>query len=168
MDLVVYDDDERRYVPWAVALSALAVVAVLAAGAAFLLGRQSSEDAALSGVDAPEAATAPSPAEEPVVPTSVPPVSPDPEVSPPVAAPTSTPACAQALLQADAALERSIAIEKALAEQTRVMDELLAQRVSTEQALDEMLPVLTEAATDRKRFREQIVELEGTREDCPL
>jgi hypothetical protein len=168
VDLVVYDDDEHRYVPWAVALSALAVVAVLAAGAAFLVGRQSAEDAAVSGIDVPQAATAPTPSEEPVVAPSVPPVPADPETSPPAAASTSTPACAQALLQADAALERSVAIEEALAEHTRVMDELLAQRISPEQALDEVLPVLTGAATDRKRFREQVVEFEGTRENCPL
>jgi hypothetical protein len=153
MDLVVYDDDEHRYVPWAVALTALAVVAILAAVVAFLVGRQSSPTQALGGVSAPQAVTAPS--QEPS------------GASSPAAVPAGTPACAEALAQADAALERSVAIEKALAEQTRVMDELLAERVSTPQALDAVLPVLTDGATERKRFRELMVEYEQLRESCP-
>ena len=40
MDLVVYDDDEKRYVPWAVALVGVLLVALLTAGLTFLLTRQ--------------------------------------------------------------------------------------------------------------------------------
>jgi hypothetical protein len=162
MDLVVYDDDEHRYVPWAVALTALAVVAVLAAVVAFLVGRQSSETQAVGGVSAPQAVTAPS-QERSEAPSSAA----GPSASSPAAVPAGTPACAEALAQADAALQRSVAIEQALAEQTRVMDELLAERVSTPQALDEVLPVLTDGATERKRFRELMVEYEQLRESCP-
>ncbi len=53
MDLVVYDDDEKRYVPWAVVLAALLLVAVVTAGLTFLLARQASGsdgEQAVSGV----------------------------------------------------------------------------------------------------------------------
>jgi hypothetical protein len=46
------------------------------------------------------------------------------------------------------------------------MDELLAQRVTTEQALDETLPVLTRGATERDRFEDELAAYESSRGAC--
>ncbi|HEV2796269.1 MAG TPA: hypothetical protein VGV65_01505, partial [Nocardioides sp.] len=63
MDLVVYDDDEKRYVPWAVALVAVLLVALLTALLTFLLARQASgaeDPEQVGGLSSPAPATAPS------------------------------------------------------------------------------------------------------------
>jgi hypothetical protein len=75
--------------------------------------------------------------------------------------------CIDALGQADTVLERSTALQQALAEQTRVMDELLAQRLTTDQALDRSLPVLTRGATDRKLFEQELAAYQRSRGACP-
>ena len=122
MDLVVYDDDEKRYVPWAVALAAVLLVAVLTAGLTFLLARQPSgaqDEKAVGGVSSPEPATAP---------TASVTGSPAPSAAPPPVGPTPAPVCEAALLSADAALERAVALDDALGRHTEIVDELLAER----------------------------------------
>ena len=166
MDLVVYDDDEKRYVPWAVALAAVLLVAVLTAVLTFVLARQATGDegtSAVGGVGTPEPATAPSaspsggaPSEPAAAGTRA-----------PVAEPTSDPACVDALLQADAALERAVAVDEALTRHTEIMDELLAERIDAQEALDRTLPVLTEGATERRRFQQDLSAYSQSRQECP-
>jgi hypothetical protein len=149
VDLVVYDDDEKRYVPWAVALTALLLVALLTAGLTFLLARQASgseEPQAVGGVSSPEPATAPT--------------------TPAPASATAAPACEEALLRADAALTRAEAVEQALADHTAIVDELLAERITADQALDRSLPVLTDGATDRRLLDEALTAYREAREEC--
>ena len=157
MDLVVYDDDEKRYVPWAVALAALLLVALLTAGLTFLLARQASgaeDPQSVGGVTSPEPATAPS---------SAPPSA---AGSTPVG-PTEAPDCDAALLQADAVLSRAEAVEQALADHTAIVDELLAERITADQALDRSLPVLTDGATARRQLEQARDAFEQSREECP-
>ena len=157
MDLVVYDDDEKRYVPWAVALAALLLVALLTAGLTFLLARQASgseEPQAVGGVSSPEPATAPSTPGPPAGGTSTPGADP------------GTPACEAALARADAALTRAEAVEQALADHTAIADELLAERITPEQALDRSLPVITDGATDRRLLDEALTAYRQSREEC--
>jgi hypothetical protein len=164
VDLVVYDDDEQRYVPWRVALVALLLAALLTAALTFLLVRQASgaqDQQAVGGVSSPEPATAPS--ETPSsAPTSAAPTS-----AAPVAAPTQDPSCRDALLQADAALERSVAIDEALTKHTQIIDELLAERIDAQAALDQSLPVLTDGATERRRFQQDLQAYSQARQECP-
>ena len=168
MDLVVYDDDEKRYVPWTVALAAVLAVALLTAVLTFLLARQASGDEgqqAVSGVSTPEPATAPttSPSATPdAVPSSA-----APATGPAAAAPAQDPACIDALLQADAALERSVALDAALTQHTEIMDELLAERIDAEEALDRTLPVLTDGATERRLFQQELSAYSQARQGCP-
>ena len=182
MDLVVYDDDEKRYVPWAVALAAVLGVALLTAVLTFVLARQASgsEDGQpLSGVTSPAPATSPTPAaasptpsptpfETPSsAPTSAAPTTAAPTSAAPVAAPTQDPSCRDALLQADAALERSVAIDEALTKHTQIIDELLAERIDAQAALDQSLPVLTDGATERRRFQQDLQAYSQARQECP-
>ena len=156
MDLVVYDDDEKRYIPWAVALSAVVLAALLTAALTFLLARQASgseDQRAVGGVSSPEPATAPSDAPS--------------TEAPPATAPASAPGCEAALLRADAVLERSVGVDEALARHTGIMDELLAARITADQALDRTLPVLTDGATERRRLEEAVAAYRASREDCP-
>ena len=151
MDLVVYDDEERRYVPWMVSVAAVVLTALLAAGVTYLLaGPSDPEPQQLGGLSTSEAATAPSPTPEPSI-----------------AATGTDEGCAVALDQADAALQRSVLLEQALDEHTRIMDELLAERLAPEQALDQTLPVLTSGATERERFLEELAAYEQSRQSCP-
>ena len=161
MDLVVYDDDEKRYVPWAVALAALLLVALLTAGLTFLLARQASgaqEPQAVGGVTSPEPATAPS--------SAAPSAAPSAAGSAP-AGPTAAPGCEAALLRADAVLTRAEAVEQALADHTAIVDELLAERITADQALDQSLPVLTDGATARRQLEQARTAYDQAREDCP-
>ena len=57
MDLLVYDDEDRRFVPWMVSVAAVVLVGLLAAGIAYLFARQTHADA-IGGVSAPAPATA--------------------------------------------------------------------------------------------------------------
>ncbi len=164
MDLVVYDDDDHRYVPWLVSIAAVLAAAVLAAGVTFLLARQGSADE-LSGSTGGVAATAPS--------AQASPEAADDATAEPSAAPSAAPPtvgvsadCREALDQADLALETSVALEQALAAQTRVMDDLLASRLTTAQALDQSLPVLTRAATDRRQFAAELSAFRASRQGC--
>ena len=47
------------------------------------------------------------------------------------------------------------------------MDELLAERLTAVQALDQTLPVLTQGATERRRFAEALEAYERARQECP-
>jgi hypothetical protein len=168
VDLVVYDDDEKRYVPWAVVLAALLLVAVVTAGLTFLLARQASGsegEQAVSGVSSPEPATAPSATPSVAAATASP--SAAPSTAAPVVGPTPDPACLAALLRADAALERSVALDEALAQHTEILDELLAERIDAQEALDRALPVLTDAATERRRFEQDLSVYSESRAECP-
>lgn len=165
MDLVVYDDDEKRYVPWAVALVAVLLVALLTAGLTFLLARQAagSQEQPISSIGAPQPATAPSAgASEQQSPS---PVSPPP---PTTRSESPSQACVAALEQADAAVRQALGVEQALADHTAIMDELLAERITAEQALDQTLPVLTSGATERGRLEEAVAAYQATRADCPV
>ena len=165
MDLVVYDDDEKRYVPWAVALAAVLLVALLTALVTFLLARQASgaeDPEQVGGVSSPAPATAPS-----ATPSATAAASAQPSSAPPVAGPTANPACEAALLRADAALTRAEAVEQALADHTAIIDELLAERIDAQEALDRALPVLTDGATARSQLEEAVTAYEQSREECP-
>jgi hypothetical protein len=183
VDLVVYDDDEKRYVPWAVALAGLLLVALVTAGLTFALARQASGDQgeqALGGITTPAPATSPSaaapataapPTTEPsaAAPSAAPATS-APAAAPttaPAAAPAAAPACAAALRRADEALERAVALDEALSQHTEIMDELLAERIDAEEALDRTLPVLTDGATERRRFEQDVSSYSESRGDCP-
>jgi hypothetical protein len=47
------------------------------------------------------------------------------------------------------------------------MDELLAERITAQQALDRTLPVLTDGATERRRLEEALDAYQESRTDCP-
>lgn len=137
MDLVVYDDSDQRYVPLLVAVVFALVVATLIGALAFFLGRRPAEAAApLSGVSSPRAA---------------------------VQADTG---CAAALERAQEALELGARMEGALEEQTSVMDELLAKRLTSAQVLDRALPPLTAGAKDRQAFLAAVTVYEQARAAC--
>jgi hypothetical protein len=163
VDLVVYDDDEKRYVPWAVALAAVLLGVVLAATLTFVLARQASgaqEPQAVGGQSSPEPATAPSP-------TGAVPASSAPAPSTPApAAPAAGPACEAALSRADAAMAQAEEVGQALGDHTAIVDELLAERITTDQALDQALPVLTDGATDRRLLEEALSAYSQAREEC--
>ena len=165
MDLVVYDDDEKRYVPWAVALAGALLVAVLAAVLAFVLARTTGGDdeaAALAGATAPEPASAPSESA-----MSEPDASDTATATDPAAGAAQPAGCPEALTRADAALARGETLTEFLAQHTQIMDELLAERLTRESALDQTLPVLTDGATERKRFAEDLAAYEQARAQCP-
>jgi predicted lipid-binding transport protein (Tim44 family) len=180
VDLVVYDDDEKRYVPWAVALVGVLLVALLTAGLTFLLTRQADaqDEQPVGGLTSPAPATQPTagtvtaaPAEPPVTAAPAEPqvtAEPaEPAVTAAPAEPTPAPACLAALLRADAALERSVALDEALAAHTDIVDELLAERIDAQEALDRSLPVLTDGATERRRFEQELSAYSESREECP-
>lgn len=147
MDVVVYDDEDRRYVPAAVALLLAVLVALLAAGLAVLLTSHRQGD-----VTAADQAPAQAPA----------PVG----TSSPEAGQAGDAVCAQALARGDAALERAVALSRALGVQTTAIDELLARRITSEQLLARSLPVLTTSSTDRKRFTEELAAYQRSRSTC--
>lgn len=150
MDLLVYDEDDQRYVPWTVAAVAVVVAVVLAAGLSLLAARAAADPPGSSSSQA-GAGAAPVPQ----------------GIQAPSGDPAPTDACTEALRRADVVLERSNRLEQALAEQTRVMDELLAQRLSPVEAQDQALAGLTEAAADRQRFAQELADYQDARTTCP-
>jgi hypothetical protein len=140
VDVLVYDDNDRRYVPLLVALSSALLAGLVIGGVGFGLGR-SNPIQPVSGVTEPQAAQGQSP----------------------VAAEST---CAALVERADAALGVGARLETALAEQTSVMDELLAQRASSEQVLDRALPPLTAAAKDRQAFLAAVTAYQDARASC--
>ena len=144
MDLVVYDDRDQRYVPLLVALALALVTAALVGGLAFLLGREPAVPAApLSAVSAPRSG-----------------------LSAPQAGARDETGCTAAFEQAQAALRLATRMEGALDEQTRRMDDLLAERLTREQVLDRSLPPLTAAAKDRRAFLDAVSTFEQARAAC--
>lgn len=122
----------------------------------FLVARQASgveEQRAVGGM------TSPAPASEPTASAAA--AAPAESTSPVLG-----PACEAALVSADAALERSVALDEALGRHTQIMDELLAERIDAAEALDRALPVLTDAATDRRRFQQDLSAYSQSREEC--
>jgi hypothetical protein len=71
-----------------------------------------------------------------------------------------------ALARADALAQRSMVLEQALTEHTRIMEDLLAERLTAQQALDATLPVLTRGATERDRFQDDLAAYESSRGAC--
>lgn len=134
MDLLVYDDEDQRYIPALVALCGALLVALVIGALAFFLGRSEPVEQ-FSGVTEPQAAV-------------------------------GQPTCTPALERADAALEIAARLEVSLAEQTTLMDELLASRATAEQVLDQALPQLTAGAIDRQRFLDAITAYQQARADC--
>ncbi len=146
MDVVVYDDEDRRYVPAHVTLLFGVLVALLAVGLTVLFTGHRTAD--------PVPLVQPAP----VVGSS------DPQAG--EAQPAPEPACTQALAQGDAALQRAKAISSALGAQTSAVDDLLARRITREQLLARSLPVLTASATDRTRFAQELATYERSRAGC--
>ena len=150
--------DRRTYVPLTWSVAAVVFTGVLAAVLTFSFSR-SPQPEQLGGLSAPPAVGSSeeaSPSASADAPTK------------PAAAPTeaASAACTTALARADAVAQRATALQQALAEHTRIMDELLAQRVTTEQALDETLPVLTRGATERDHFEDELAAYESSRGAC--
>jgi hypothetical protein len=138
VDLLVYDDSDRRYVPLLVALCGALIAAMIIGGLAYFLGQTQPAQSAerVGGVTAPAAGT------------------------------QVDPTCAPAIERADQALSVASRLESALREQTSVMDDLLAKRVSKDEALDRLLPRLTTAAKDRQAFVDALASYQQVRAAC--
>ncbi len=147
MDVVVYDEEDRRYVPLVGVLVLALVVAALTAGVSLLLLRDSGEAGAAT--PPPAAVSRPQPG----------------SVDPTLGTGDSG-ACQEAVQRADVVVRRSERIADALASHTRVMDDLLAGRTTAQQALDRDLPALTEGATDRERLAEERAAYQRSRDAC--
>lgn len=135
MDLVVYDERDRRYVPLLVALGAAVIAGMVLGGIAYEAGRARPVER-VGGVSEPAAGT------------------------------REEQACTAALERADAALAVGSRLEVTLQEQSAVMDDLLAGRVTRQQALDRAVPPLTLAAADRRAFLEAVTTYRTTRDAC--
>ena len=136
----MYDDEDRRYVPALVALCGALLVALAIGALAFFLGRaQPVEQVGSEQVGG---------------------------VTPPQAAVVEQPDCGPALERAGAALELGNGLERALSEQTSLVDELLAGRATAEQVLEQALPPLTAGAKDRQAFLDAVAAYEQARADC--
>lgn len=143
VDLLVYDDEDQRYVPVLVALCGALLVALLFGTAAFLFGRG-------QPVESPTAMTQTQ--------GSV--------TEPQTAAVEDERACEAAIERADAALDVGGRLEQSLSEQTSLMDDLLARRAPADQVLDRAVPPLTQSAKDRAAFQEALTAYEQARADC--
>jgi hypothetical protein len=146
VDLVVYDDEDQRYVPMLVALVVALLAAALIGGLAFFVGRSQPATAAdgIAGVTEPQAG-----------------------VTEPSEAAAGGPTCEAAIERADEALELGDRIERTLSEQTSLMDELLARRATANEVLDRALPPLTASAKDRQAFLEAMTAYQQARAECP-
>jgi hypothetical protein len=137
VDVVVYDDRDKRYVPLLVALGSAALAATIVGGLTYELGRsQSVESQPLSSVTEPQAAA------------------------------LEDPTCASSVERADAAVAIGERLERSLAEQTSLMDELLARRATSEQVLDQALPPLTASAKDRQAFLQAVTAYRQAQDEC--
>lgn len=154
MDVVVYDEQDRRYVPALLVLLLVAGAAVLAAAVALLVLRSPAGASSARSPASPGGVTAPSASASPTLGQS------DPQAA------TTDGTCAQALADADRALDRAGDLDRELAAHTEVLDDLLAKRTDAAGVLDRSLPVLTEAATDRLRFAEELKAYRAARKTC--
>jgi hypothetical protein len=138
VDLLVYDDEDQRYVPMIVALCGALLVAMIIGGLAYFLGQSStaSSTGLVAGTTAPQAGT------------------------------QGDPACEPAIERADRALSAASRLEAALREQTSVLDDLLARRISEGEALEQFLPRITTAAKDRQAFVDALASYQEVRAAC--
>jgi hypothetical protein len=143
VDVVVYDDMDKRYVPLLVAIGAALLAAMIIGGLSYELGRSqpsaplsSASESQEGGVSEPQAGTA------------------------------ADPTCSAAVERADAALAIGDRLERSLAGQTSLLDELLAGRATSELVLDRALPPLTAGAKDRQAFVEAATAYREARADC--
>jgi hypothetical protein len=143
VDVVVYDDMDKRYVPLLVAIGSALLAAMIVGGLSYELGR-SEPSAPLSSVSESQ----------------------DGGVTEPQAGSAADPTCSAAVERADAAVAIGERLERSLAGQTSLMDELLAGRATSEQVLDEALPPLTASAKDRQAFLEAVTAYREARADC--
>jgi hypothetical protein len=141
VDVVVYDDADKRYVPLLVAAVLALLAGLVIGGLSYELGRR--QPGPQLGAAGPVGG-----------------------VSEPQAAARADDACVPAVERAQAALDIATRLSGALEEQTSVMDELLADRVTQSQALDRSLPVLTTAAKDRQEFADALTAYEQARAAC--
>jgi hypothetical protein len=144
VDVVVYDDRDNRYVPLLVALGSAALTAAIVGGLTYELGRsQPAESQPLSSVSEPQAGGAAAPSGATIDPT-----------------------CASSVERADAAVAIGERLERSLAEQTSLVDELLAGRATSEQVLDQALPPLTASAKDRQAFLQAVTAYRQAQDEC--
>jgi len=174
VDLVVYDDDDRRYVPAGVAVLLVLLAAVLA-GAIGALATQPSDalrqdDQAAPGSSNGSEQWSPPSEDEPAVPGPAAAQPTPPSASQPSGQPTTgedQSNCLEETLQrADAVRARAERLAAVLAEHTAVMDDVLAERLTKPGAIDRTLPVLTRAATERRRYAEESAAYQRQREAC--
>ena len=157
MDVVVYDEEDRRYVPALLMLLLVAGAALLAATVTYLV---------LYNPSSTTTAVSPGPAAlVPAAPSSPSGTTPPLGVSDPQAGTTGD-ACTQAFAKADAALSRAVHLDRELAAHTKVLDDLLAKRTDAAGVLHQSLPILTEATTDRLRFAEERTAYQDARKGC--
>ena len=157
MDALVYDERDRRYLRLLVVLQLVAGAAVLAAAVTYLVVHHPSST--------PTGGSFISAASGPLVPADPAATTPPVGAADPQAGATST-SCAQAFATADAALSRAGLLGRELAAHTKVLDDLLAKRTNAAGVLDQSLPILTEAATDRLRFAEELKAYQDARKGC--
>lgn len=141
MQVVVYDEEDRRYVPVLLVGLLVVLVAVLSA----VLARSVADPPARAG--APVAA-------------------PSRGTSEPQAGTSLDEQCVAALQRADAALERGTRLGSALAKHTAVVDDQLAGRLSAEKALQRQLPLLTTASTERRLYADDLAAYRAARSAC--
>ncbi len=155
--VVVYDEEDRRYVSALVVLLLVAWAAVLAATVTYIV---------LQNPSSTTTAKSPGPAAlVPAAPSRPSGTTPPLGVSDPQAGTTGD-ACTQAFAKADAALSRAVHLDRELAARTKVLDDLLAKRTDAAGVLDQSLPILTEATTDRLRFAEERTAYQDARKGC--
>lgn len=136
MEVLVYDEDDRRYVPLAVALLAAVLGVAIVGGLGYALGQEPQSEA-LSTVTEPQAATVPEP-----------------------------PACAAAVEQADAAFSLAAQLDAALAQHASVLNDLLGERVTRQELLDGAVAPLAVTTQDRVTFLNAVGAYEQARAAC--
>ena len=137
MDVVVYDDDDKRYVPLLVAAVLALVAALVVGGLSYELGRRQPAQQQLAGVTPPQAAAAPVEQQ-----------------------------CTEAIERANTALGVGDELASTLSEQTSLMDELLAGRATADEVVERALPPLTAGAKDRQAYVDAVAAYEQARDAC--
>jgi hypothetical protein len=79
-----------------------------------------------------------------------------------------TPACIKAVDRANRSLTYAVQVEKALAEHTRYMNELLDGKISSTQALNEGMPSLVTGASASARFDAALADYRQVVRTCRL
>lgn len=142
MDLIVYDDEDRRYLPAYLAVLLAVVMIVVGAGAALVL-RPEPQATVIGGSPDPQAATLPEDAGE-------------------------APACVDdALRRADALLEQSRRLSGSLADDTVLLNRLRVGLTTTPDAVDQTVEALGRSCPERERLMDEAAAYEQARSDCP-